>query len=432
LNRSLRRGAGTAPQAHSLPTVADEHLHARLADVLGYARASVKTLVGPDPATRRDRPESRKVLSETAVLLLVASRADDGRHAEVIDELAARIAPHARSQAVRLAVAGAPSRACWLGLAHIVLTNLGLPDPRFDQLLRYTLTGPIADACEREPHRVLDARWVRSLLDGGPVRHDDVEPLCVLGRGLDLMTGASEDAYALAHALFYATDFGRLPLRLARSSESVLADVEGAVAIALDADDLDLTAELLMAPALLGVPWTPVLTLAWHLLDAIWEESDVVPSPDLDVAGYRAAEGRERDRIVLRDTYHTMYAAGLLCATMLTSAHRPAARLPSGPTESSSDAWAERLRADQERAWLGILARLEAGHRAGALSLVLDAVARRRALGGDLSGLADVLAEAVRSGNGSRLVIEQTAQFMDRLLSTDGGTSPPRPRQSRR
>ena len=413
---SLRRGRGTAPQAHS-PEVVDKHLHARLSSVLGYAKASVEALVGIDPATGRDRAESRKVLSETAVLLLVAARADDGRHADLIKELAVRIAPHARSQAVRLAVAGAPSRACWLGLAHVVLTKLGLPDAGFDQLLRYTLSGPVADACEREPHRVLDARWVRSLLDGGPVRYDDVASLSVLGRGLDLMTGASEDAYALAHALFYATDFGRLPLRLARSTESVLADVEGAVAIALDADDLDLTAELLMAPAVLRVPWTPILTLAWHLLDAIWEEAEVVPSPDLDVAGYQAAEGRERDRIILRDTYHTMYAAGLLCATTLTSPHCPGAGPRTGPTGWESDDWAERLRSEEDRAWLDTLARLEEKQRAGALPLVLDAAARRRALRGDLAGLADVLAEAVRSGNGSRHVIEQTAQFMDRLLT---------------
>lgn len=392
-----------------------EHLHMRLAAALDYGRASVEALVGVDPATGRERPESRKVLSETAVLLLVAARADDGRHGPAIAELAERLVAPGRSAAVRLAVAASPSRAPWLGLAHAVLTKLGFPDPQFDNLLRQTLASPTAEACEREPHRILDARWMRSLLTGGVVSHADVAPFGVLGKGLDLLTGSTNDGYALTHALFYATDFGRLPLDPVRSLDDILDDVEGAVAVALDADDLDLTAELLMAPAILRSAWRPVLSLAWHVLDGIWEDAGVVPSPGLDVAGYRAAQGAERTRIVLRDTYHTMCAAGLLYGTLLATDRAPPARAPSTP-EPDATRWLRTLQDEQPRAWLDVVSEFPADRRAGAHALALDVAARRRGLAGDLPGLAEVLEAAVESGYGGRRLVEQTADFVARLL----------------
>ena len=360
------------------------------------------------------------MLSETAVFLLLASRADDGRHHAAIRHLAQRLAPHARCRAAGIAIAASPSRACWLGLAHVALSTLGLADARFDVLLRRTLASPSSEACELEPHRILESRWVCSLLDGGRIRHDDLEHLGVLGNGIDAVTGATSDAYALSHALFYATDFGRLPLTLERSPAAVLTDVEAALAAALDADDLDLTGELLMAPALLRTEWSPILRVGWGVLDALWTRWGTVPSLGFDVDGYRTAVGQERGHIVLRDTYHTVYVAGLLCATLIATDLRPPASLPTAPPSAVCDRWLRRLADQRPRSWLEVVQSFEADQRAAALPLVLDVAARRRALAGDVLGLAEVLQDAVEHGLSERPTPNQTAQFLDRLLVAYG------------
>jgi hypothetical protein len=275
-----------------------------------------------DPRFSQHEPEEYRNLvgkagGELAMLLRLATRAlPDAADAEAIGRLAHDLAPLARSAHVSRALVFRPSRAPMHALAHLCLTQLGVPDEKLDRVARAALQSSVRAANERMPYRMLDGAWTRHLAFGDAELCHPAIPLSPLGAGVDLIEATPNDAYAFTHALPYATDFGRLPLSDGLDPQHLLSLAEALVAYALDDDDLDLVAEVLMAPAILRVGWTPTLTFAWDVLERVWGEMGFVPGPGLPPAP--AQESRTQAvRRVLGSVYHTTFAAGLCCATLI-------------------------------------------------------------------------------------------------------------------
>src|SRR6185436_14895947 len=97
----------------------------------------------------------------------------------------------------------------------------------------------------------------------------------------------------------------------------------------LDEDDLDLLAEVLMSPAILRLDWTPTLSFAWNVLERVWQEFGFVPGPGIPPAVSNETRTRTVRR-VLGTVYHTSFAAGLCCATLVACGSAPP-ELESGP-----------------------------------------------------------------------------------------------------
>jgi hypothetical protein len=209
-----------------------------------------------------------------------------------------------------------PSRATMYTLAHFCLSELGVPDANLDRLARRALQSSVSAANERVPYRILDAAWTRHIaFDSSELNHPAIT-LSPLGAGVDLLEASTEDAYAFTHALPYATDFGRIPLPDNIDRLNLLGLAEAIAVKALDEDDLDLLAEVLMAPAILRLEWTPTLSFSWSVLERVWNEFGFVPGPGLPPP--ESNETRTQTvRRVLGTTYHTSFAAGLCCATLI-------------------------------------------------------------------------------------------------------------------
>ncbi|MEO6798665.1 MAG: hypothetical protein ABI178_01815, partial [Rhodanobacter sp.] len=166
---------------------------------------------------------------------------------------------------------------------------------------------------------------------------------------------------AFTHALPYATDFGRVSLP-GRVDRQMLLETAEAIAVkALDEDDLDLLAEVLMAPAVLRVAWTPVLTFAWQVLQRVWVEHGFVPGPGLPAVPARESRVQEVRR-VLGTVYHSTFAAGLCAATLIRGNFRPATfkpedarvtELPPGKGAEWKSNW--RASSDEEREALSFI-----------------------------------------------------------------------------
>ena len=169
-------------------------------------------------------------------------------------------------------------------------------------------------ANERVPYRMLDAAWTRHIaLDVTELDHPAI-PLSPLGAGVDLLEASTEDAYAFTHALPYATDFGRIPLPK-NSTGHLLGTAEAVVVKALDEDDLDLLAEVLMAPSILRLDGRRS-TFCWNVLERVWNEFGFVPGPGIPPSVNNETR-TQTIRRVLGTTYHTSFAAGLCCATLV-------------------------------------------------------------------------------------------------------------------
>ena len=275
-----------------------------------------------DPRFSEHEPEEYRNLvgkagGELAMLLRVAIQAlPEATDTEEIRALARDLAPLARSPYVRRALVFRPSRAPMHALAHLCLAELGVPDEKLDLIARAALHSSVCTANERVPYRMLDAAWTRHLAFGDAELDHPAILLSPIGAGVDLIEALPNDAYTFTHALPYATDFGRLPLPRGLDPHHLLSLAEALAVYALDDDDLDLVAEVLMAPAILRVGWTPTLSFAWDVLERVWGELGFVPGPGLPAAP--ATETRTQAvRRVLGSVYHTTFAAGLCCATLI-------------------------------------------------------------------------------------------------------------------
>src|SRR5436190_15788485 len=215
-------------------------------------------------------------------------------------------------------------------LAHACLTDLGIDDEGFDRLTRLALASSVAGANERVPYRMLDAAWARHLLLGDDELEHPALALSPIGAGVDLLGATTEDGYAFTHALVYATDFGRIPLPPRFDTVRLGAIADGLCVKALDEDDLDLLAELLMAAAVLREPWSPIQTFSFRVLVATWDRFGFVPGPSLPPP----VDGEDRGatvRRVLGTAYHTMFVSSLCAATIAGAGTLPPEVVPPGP-----------------------------------------------------------------------------------------------------
>ncbi|MGZ5184908.1 MAG: DUF6895 family protein [Caldimonas sp.] len=275
-----------------------------------------------------DPEEYRKVVSkasgEMAMLLRLAARAlPDERDAATICGLAHDLAPLARAPHVRRTLFLRPSRASMYALAHFCLTELGIPDEGLDRVARLALHSSANAANERVPYRMLDAAWTRHLAFGDAELGHPAIPLSPLGAGVDLLEASAEDAYAFTHALPYVTDFGRVALPQGLDTRQLLGIAEALAVKALDEDDLDVLAEVLMAPAILRAGWTPTLGFAWEVLQRVWTEFGFVPGPGIPSPPASGETRIRHVRRVLGTVYHTTFAAGLCCATLVACEAAP-------------------------------------------------------------------------------------------------------------
>jgi hypothetical protein len=323
-----------------------------------------------------------------------------------IRALAVALAPHARGSHVTRSLLLRPSRAPMHALAHLCLTELGVEDAALDRLARRALASSVRAANERVPYRLLDAAWTRHLAFGdGELAHPAL-PLSPLGAGVDLLEATTEDAYAFSHALPYATDFGRVALPPHVDRAMLLATAEALAVQALDEDDLDLLAELLMAPAILRLPWTPTLTFAWHVLARVWRELGFVPGPGLPPAP--ADEPRAHAvRRVVGTTYHTTFAAGLCCATLVACAAPP----PELPRGAPGD---RPVPPGHGTAWQPVWRALPRAAQAALPFLELGFAVRRAVATFDLARLRDLLGAAARADLVDHPLFVQALELLER------------------
>jgi hypothetical protein len=337
--------------------------------------------------------DAEKVVGE-ALLLLRATRRD--AHTQRWHDLYAATAPLARPHTLAASLCRDPSRAAELAFGHVMLTDLGHPDAKLDLLLDLALadepTGPtpyVVPALQRQ--WLLD---VRSNTHG--TRHELVERSS-LAHPVDLLRCSTQDAYDLTHAVMHGTDLGAWPLTAPRPEHELAADLDALLGLALDADNLDLTTELLWAWPMLGLRWTPAARLALDVVLRTHRDHGYLPGPGHDPASPGA--GAE----VLTTSYHATLVLGILAAALLRTGALPDRITPDRVTVAGSLLLAELD--DGRHPWLDAVR----GRHDG-LAPTLLAVALRRA--SDRADLADVrrlLELAVRLGLADgRAVVQAT------------------------
>ena len=224
---------------------------------------------------------AQKVVAETAMLLYAVAplRATHAAVETASARLASRLVPLARGTEVQAAVCLDPGKALDHAMAHILLDRLGHADAAFDTLLQGAQQTGRELGPERLPHRLIEQAWLEQIWPhGAPSRRRRSEAVAAsaLGRPLDALKAARADIYAFTHAVLYASDMGRRPLASARRRRDIEADALVALGFALDAEDCDLTVEVLWTWPMLGLRWHPAALFA---LKGLIERQDVAGLP---------------------------------------------------------------------------------------------------------------------------------------------------------
>lgn len=363
-----------------------------------------------------------KVIAESTMLAYAASGASDNPDVERrAARLAEAVAPLCRSQTAAAAIALHPEKAFKYAVPHVLLTRLGQRDEAFDDFVRQRCAAAVDLAADLPASALAERRWILSIWDRegvvGAARRTvpdwtDLKGTAV-DRPLDVLAAPREEVYALTHLLFYVSDFARaVPPELLREREAILADVRAALLRHLEAEDYDLSGELLMAWPQLGAPWDAVADFAFEVLATVEDAVGVLPCGNADRARFIALDPAAGERYARATSYHTAYVMGLLCAAALRRGALGVDRL--GPRQDSAWAWPELLAlVDRSRGhWQAVFDSLPEHEKPAFTPMLADLVLVQALDRKDYRAAHVVLGLAANAGHWGPLQARATEQLM--------------------
>jgi hypothetical protein len=288
------------------------------------------------PTTAADRPATHKVavflgekaVAETAMLLMCVNpiKSLDADIERRFHAIARRLIPHARSPDKLSAICLDPGWARDHAFTHVLLKCVGYTDQGVDDLLAASLRMDAFFGPDRLPHRRLEQEWLARIsgMGGSPPGTNAIAD-SMLARPVDVLGSTRMDYYAFSHAVMYATDLGGRQIDLPREGAAISADADAALAFSLDANDYDLTAELLLTWPMLDLPWTNTASFAFAVLLDVEAGLGFLPGANFNHAGYHKSVGKDRLRLAVSSSYHAAYVMGILCATVVRRCSIPSA-----------------------------------------------------------------------------------------------------------
>ncbi|MFC8872566.1 DUF6895 family protein [Streptomyces sp. NPDC057148] len=240
-----------------------------------------------------------------------------------------------------------------------LLEHLGRPQPAL-RARSEALLAADAGGHSRPYKPVLNRLELRYFLDRGgataPPSLPTVEALLrqsVAALDPDVLQLTESETYALTHAVFYATDFGRHRLDLGTGPRTRLREtVRVLLGVHLARGSLDLLAELLLCTRALaeGPEISPAERAGWHLLARAVRPDGAVPSPVHRPETLATLTGDKAAAYLFGTCYHTTTAAALAAATLRhhpPGTLRPATGTPPPPPADPAAirAWARRVTA---------------------------------------------------------------------------------------
>jgi len=404
-------------------------LERRLGNSLAIAKGAIP-LLAVAPQSGSEAPPSfrrEKFICETALLVYAASSpAMESRGLQqALREVVDAIVPFARSDELLTMMRLRPGAAIELCVAHVCLARVGNPDPRFQSELESIMDASVARMLERVPWKDIESAWLGSI--GGPSLDLDVEDTMLrttVTKGLDALTALREETYAFTHGLIYLTDFGQQPRPLSRSTDELTADADVAMARALDDDDFDLAAEVLLTWPDLRAPRTPTAVFGLSVLARLEDELGFLPSLTLRQEQYAGLTEPDRRRYVVSEGYHTAYVMGLLSAALLLPDCSPTTIQPDGEAGRVYVGAARALRdllpaRDPIPRWEADFGRLSSREQDAVAPFLATVALRRSVLGSDFRRLRSILSACLAYNLPISPAIYQASEMLGRLVRDD-------------
>jgi hypothetical protein len=405
----------------------------RVSQVLDFATQVVQSLLADDWAeafgNANGSPEvfHEKIIAETAMLLFCTATVQavivNDELVDHLRRLAALLVPLARTDSLLSRLCANPRLASNGLVAHAVVSKLGHPDALIDRLLRESKALDNRFGAEKLPSLLLEQEWLARVWDGCAKVQPERGLLgrSILGRPMDVLGCTRFDVYSFTHAIMFSTDFGGRRTNLPRTSSAIATDADAALALSLDIDDLDVTAELSMTWPMLALRWSAPAIFAFGIMTKVHTRLGFLPGPTFEPNSYASSTGNEQSRHVFATCYHTTYVMGMLCAACLREGCSPPQAVPAAGTPGSGPAVARLLDSTAEHSsWRTAFNALSPRQQDSLAPLILTIVLRRAKDRGDLAGLRACLDLALRHRLVEGPSVRQAVALLRRsgLLST--------------
>ena len=261
-----------------------------------------------------------KICMEAALLALLADRVG-AAVAPAIDrplsELTAILQPAVCSSWVARSIDQDPHSLDKLAVGYLVLREIAGDVPEMERVLARARATRQTRAREMPPFKEMERQWLLALRGA----HDDRR----LQAAAILSLAASDahpiymnrmDGYALSHAVFYLTDFGRRPLP-GGDFAGLAEKIDAAIASALAARDYDLLIEFVTAAIMLGHTASAYLSFGLHFALRQKTMFGYLPGPSFSTARWQELAGQASEAYEFLHLYHPRFVIGLLCASLL-------------------------------------------------------------------------------------------------------------------
>lgn len=261
-----------------------------------------------------------KPLAETAMLIYATQACREVETISLrIDQLAHRLAVHARSEAVAAEIALHPSQALKLAVPHILLSRSGFKDADFDNYISAFVDLNAGYAQDYTLSALYERHWITSVFNDSKPSPDAIHPYLdiYLNRPIDIIGCRREDAYGLTHILMYATNFGLNPEGLRQNTSFAIDQAHSLLAKCIETEDYDLACELLLFWPYTGTDMSSEAKFVLQLLLDLESSVGHLPCANTDPEYIMTIDGLERERYVIASSYHTIYVMGVLAAAML-------------------------------------------------------------------------------------------------------------------
>ncbi|MFE0021742.1 DUF6895 family protein [Amycolatopsis sp. NPDC059021] len=192
-----------------------------------------------------------------------------------------------------------------------LLEDAGRPAPSARERILDVLAAEAGDhegAWRPVQHR-LELRYVQEL-GGFPSRIPDLIGQSIVAGSPDPLFLRDDEAYALTHVVFYATDFGARPMPDASALTGLLRTLAGSY---LTAGNLDLAGEFLLCLTALGSS-CPVTAHGFRVLSDAQRPDGAVPGPLHDPARWSGLRGDAAEAYLFGTCHHTTMVAAMAAA----------------------------------------------------------------------------------------------------------------------
>jgi hypothetical protein len=322
----------------------------------------------------------------------------------------------ARRPGIMVRLCTEPAHALEIASAHILISSCGFHHAGMDRMLD-TIAAQALMGPERLPNHTLEYVWLAGIRNRAlPDRMDSLLAMTGLGSPLDVLACSITDLYNLTHAVLYATDMGMQLSQLPRPLVELEQDFSAALAIAAQAGNFDLIAELLWFWPMARLPFNAEAAFAFLWLLERQDECGFVPGPTFEPANRSESLEPISDRHVLETSYHASIGTGILLAALLNANTNTE---PCFNERASAHDLPEMIVGSEDR-WYHPYMKQSKGFQALLSGFVLTAKLRKAYAERDAACLHDVLTFATEVRATTLPAVQQAHGFLRRLLVLQG------------